>query len=57
LLFLWRNSAAAATAAAIAPADVPPMFLSVKRYAMRKMADGYTIPLVTPPFITMSQNC
>ena len=49
-------SAAAAPAAAIAPAEVPPTF--AKRYvrASSQSACGYTTPLVMPPFITTSQE-
>ena len=48
-------SAAAVTAAAIAPAEVPPMFLKEYVFDNSTTAAGYTTPLVMPPFITMSQ--
>jgi len=51
-----RRSAAAVRLAAIAPADVPPTFLKTNVLAISQTAAGYTIPLVIPPFITMSQN-
>ena len=51
-----RNSAAAAPAAAMAPADVPPMLRN--RYCVDKRATavGKTMPDVMPPFMTRSQN-
>jgi hypothetical protein len=49
------SAAAAATAAAIAPAEVPPMFLKRYSRASDSTALGYTIPLVMPPFMTRSQ--
>jgi len=48
------NSAAAANAAAMAPDDAPPMFRKEYLSLRRRMADGYTIPLVIPPFMIRS---
>jgi hypothetical protein len=49
-----RCSAAAHAAAAMAPADVPPMFLKRYLFDSSAISLGYTTPLVMPPFITRS---
>ena len=50
------HSAVATMHAAIAPADDPPMFTNLWVRASSHAANGYTTPLVIPPFMTRSHS-
>jgi hypothetical protein len=41
----------------MAPAEAPPMLRNRYDRAISHTANGYTTPLVIPPFMTMSQHC